>query len=298
MPCANPQTCYLHPSGGITFNRRIGYADRPILKPCGWCAFCRRQKARSWTVRCYNESQCHQDNSFITLTYSPEKIPRNGSLAYSHFQSFAKNLRNKGIKFRFYMCGEYGEQNHRPHYHAILFGVDFTQPALGGYPWRIDKGNTFCRSPVLEDCWPYGFSEAGSVHLQTIAYTANYVSKKIIKGKEKNYFDYVCPQTGTTMRRVSELNRMSLKPGIGMPWLEKNWRDVFPADHVIVGERQYPVPKAYTDWLKENHPQVHEEVILNRRRGADDERKRWTTDRRKTQSKCIELNHKARIYDG
>lgn len=124
MPCYHPLKAYRAPGGGVAFNVRDGYADLPVDLPCGQCAGCRWTKAKDWSLRCVHEAQLHSRNCFITLTYNDEHLPENESLDVEHWQLFAKKLRHRFGKFRFLHCGEYGELG-RPHYHALLFGLDF-----------------------------------------------------------------------------------------------------------------------------------------------------------------------------
>lgn len=45
--------------------------------PCGQCIGCRLEYSRNWANRCSLEMRQHEKNSFITLTYNEENIPRN-----------------------------------------------------------------------------------------------------------------------------------------------------------------------------------------------------------------------------
>ena len=63
---------------------------------------------------------------FVTLTYDDDHLPEYNSLNYKHFQDFMKRLRKSHSGVRFYMCGEYGEDFSRPHYHALLFNCFFS----------------------------------------------------------------------------------------------------------------------------------------------------------------------------
>lgn len=72
-----------------------------------------------------HESQSHDFSCFVTLTYDDEHMPYGGDLHYRHFQLFLKKLRKRlGRPVRYFMCGEYGDRLGRPHYHAILIGVE------------------------------------------------------------------------------------------------------------------------------------------------------------------------------
>lgn len=46
---------------------------------------------------------------------------------------------------------------------------------------------------------------------------------------------------------------MSLRPGIGRPWFDKYWRDVYAARDGVVreGGRVVPPPRIYDKWLSE-----------------------------------------------
>ena len=75
------------------FNKRDGYEDKPQSIACGQCQGCRLERSRQWAVRCLHESKLHADNCFLTLTYSEEHLPRDGSLHIKHVQDFLKRLR-------------------------------------------------------------------------------------------------------------------------------------------------------------------------------------------------------------
>ena len=65
---------------------------------------------------------------FVTLTYDNNHVPisEHGfpTLCKRDFQLFMKRLRfNTGVKIKYYVAGEYGSTNHRPHYHAVIFGA-------------------------------------------------------------------------------------------------------------------------------------------------------------------------------
>lgn len=97
--------------------------------PCGKCPTCMQKRANEWSLRISLESRMYKDLAFVTLTYSPEKLPADYCLVPSHISSFMKRLRTYAEragfdgKIRFYGVGEYGEKRGRPHYHLVLFGL-------------------------------------------------------------------------------------------------------------------------------------------------------------------------------
>ena len=95
-----------------------------------------------------------------------------------NFQLFMKRLRKKHKhKIRFFHCGEYGEKNQRPHYHALIYNHDFSDKRL----FKERKNIKLYTSKELEELWPYGFSTIGDVTFQSSAYVARYIMKKTKK---------------------------------------------------------------------------------------------------------------------
>ena len=87
---------------------------------------CRENRRLQNKLRILHEASQHTDNCFITLTYARDKLPPGASLDHADFAGFMKRARHHAPSgVRFYMCGEYGPQTKRPHYHACLFGIDF-----------------------------------------------------------------------------------------------------------------------------------------------------------------------------
>lgn len=203
----------------------------------------------------------HASNSFVTLTYSSEYFPSHGSLQYSDFQKFMKRLRKRLGPTRFYMCGEYGDNFGRPHFHAILFGQAFPDRV----PYRsLPSGSMLFRSQTLEELWPFGFSSVGDVTFESAAYVARYVMKKITGRPAKMHYEAMDYSTGEIIDRVPEFNKMSLKPGIGGRWFDKYHSDVFPHDRVIVNGKATKPPRYY-DKLFEKFDAIDFESVQYKR---------------------------------
>lgn len=259
MQCTSPLSAYQVGSGEVVFFARKGMDVRRELKlPCGQCVRCRLERSRQWAVRCVHETQMHEHSVFLTLTYDDDHLPGDWSLRYSDFQKFCKRLRYKKGPFRFYMCGEYGEENKRPHFHALIFGHFFADR----YPWRLSgAGFQLYRSAELEDLWTLGSVEIGDVTFESAAYVARYcVSALTNVGKEW----ILDPDTGELYERVREFTRMSLKPGIGATWFSKFRSDVYPCDEVVVrGVRMRP-PRYYDQLLKNDSTFMSDDIEYDR----------------------------------
>nr|WAE43395.1 MAG: replication initiator protein [Microviridae sp.] len=129
--------------------------------PCGRCTACRINRTREWATRITHELSYWEYSSFVTLTYNNENINKEMSLKKRDLQLFFKRLRKTlgKEKIKYYACGEYGENFGRPHYHAIIFGIQSN-----------DKR--------IKDSWPAGFVRCGSVTYESARYVAGYIQKK------------------------------------------------------------------------------------------------------------------------
>lgn len=254
MPCYRPLLAWQCADGGITFVERRKYdVVRELQLPCGQCIGCRLERSRQWAMRCLHEASLYGDNnSFITLTYEEANLPPNG-LDHEDFQKFMRRLRKEAApqRIRFYMCGEYGEQLLRPHFHACLFNCSFIDQEI----WATSEtGMDIYRSKTLERLWPKGFSTVAPVTFETAAYTARYCMKKITGHNAKYWYGEKKP----------EYNAMSLKPGIGKRFLEKWEMDIYPRDYVIINGVKTKPPKYYDKVFKDKDPDAFEEMQQKR----------------------------------
>lgn len=231
---------------------------------CGQCMGCRVDRSQVWAARIVHEAQMHDENSFITLTYSDENLPPDGSLVKSHFQKFMKRLRKKfePRRIRYYQCGEYGDQLGRPHYHAILFGLDFEDKQLLGE----ENGESLYTSPMLTQVWGLGFTTVGAVTFESAAYVARYAMKKVTGHKAEDHY-LRCDENGVAYWLEPEYATMSRRPGIGREWYEKYKSDVFPSDEVPVPGRgvHKGVPRYYETLLKDEDEITWEDVKRRRK---------------------------------
>lgn len=249
MTCYHPLLAYRE-DGKVVFNKPFPLAKGFNL-PCGQCIGCRLKYSQEWAVRLMHENQMHDQSCFVTLTFSPESLQARenpNSLDKSEFQRFMKRLRKQyGKKIRFFHCGEYGEENKRPHYHAILFGVDFEDKEL----FKVRDEIRLYTSEKLAKLWPYGFVTLGQVSLESCAYVARYVTKKITGKDAENHYIYWDPLTGEGTPIQPEYATMSRKPGIGKEWFDKYKSDVYPHDYVVVKKHKIRPPRYYDKLLTE-----------------------------------------------
>lgn len=202
---------------------------------------CRLNRRRTWTCRIAMESLAHETSAYVTLTYSDESVPLSPSgsstLRSEHWREFTK-----GIGYRYFGCGEYGEKFGRPHYHVILFGIDpFAADALARSRWR------------------YGFVQTSpdAPGQAAMAYVAAYTVKKMTRKDSEAQKEFLGD-------REPEFARMSRRPAIGWPgvqfivrWLPspegvrylRTYRDVPNA--ATIGGRTYPLGRTLVSKLRE-----------------------------------------------
>lgn len=148
---------------------------------CGHCHACRINYTSQWTIRCLYELSQWKAASFITLTYDDMHLPKDYGLHPEDLRDFWKRLRfniqneyQEKKKIKYFACGEYGDSFGRPHYHAIVYGLDsyseldrkiLTQSWSLCDPYMFDKNRK--HNGMLEVC------------REDIAYVCGYVQKKL-----------------------------------------------------------------------------------------------------------------------
>lgn len=218
--------------------------------PCGKCIECRLAYARGWAIRCVHEAQMHQDNCFVTLTYSDEKL-ESPKLIYEHFQLFMKKLRKlKNEPIGVFVTGEYGEKTKRPHWHCLLFNY---RPSDAVYHRATATGDKCYTSKTLEKIWAKGHVEFGDVTLNSAGYCARYAAKKLVHGLDDEH-DY------------QPISKKSSKHAIGKKWLEKFWPDVFLYGRLVLADGSYAaIPRYYTKWLEKHRPEIWADYVTRTR---------------------------------
>lgn len=178
----------------------------PMKVPCGKCTACRIAHSSEWAVRIIHELDSWKgDGLFVTLTYDEDHLPSDKQLNPKHLELFWKRLRKvlTPRKIRYYACGEYGENEGRPHYHAIIFGLSACCQCVccRGPRWPTPKGGD-CE--LLLDSWGQGNLHIGSVTYDSARYVADYIFKK-------KSGPLVIPGSIQPFQRVSQ--------GLGKAWL-------------------------------------------------------------------------------
>lgn len=265
MPCYRPVRAWYGNklSSGkreIVFSSGQAQSCLDLRLPCGCCVGCYLERSRQWAMRCVDESSLYKENSFVTLSVNPENLKVHGrSLNHSYFQKFMKRFRKEvaPLRPRFFMCGEYGPENGRPHYHALIFNYGFSDRTY----WSVtESGEKIYRSAQLERLWPFGFSSVGDLTFGSAAYVARYHLKKV--GGVVSRDHYVDKRTGEMLS--PEYVAMSRRPGIADGWFKKWKDDVYPHDiRVIKGVDTLPA-KYYDALYEKVDPKGYAGVKLRR----------------------------------
>lgn len=214
---------------------------------------CRLNRSQEWATRCVHEAQLHKENCFITLTYADKHLPKDGSLNRDDLTQFFKRMRYHKGPYKYYACGEYGDQTQRAHYHACIFGLDFNDKKH----FRTIGEHHLYTSNTLNRMWGKGNTSIGALTFQTAAYTARYVTKKTF-GKGCQRYVQLDETTGELLPLEQPYAVMSngggRKADIGFPrgaiaeqWIRKYNQDIYGAnkDFIVQKGRKIKPPKYY-----------------------------------------------------
>lgn len=273
---------YFKESDGSRFKNKDGCRRYTI--PCGKCIECRRAQAREWSNRLMCELEDHDSAYFITLTYddshlhvvkyfdeSTGEIDWNPTLDKRDIQLFFKSLRNHfpDDKIRYYIAGEYGPTTHRPHYHAIVFGLHLIDLVPFG---RSETGNQYFVSQSVSDIWNRGFVSVEPADEGTCMYTASYVTSKLGKDPDVDFRSKgIVPPFALSSRR----------PGIGVKYLLDHKDQILENDRIYLsssnGGLSFKPPRIFYKLISEDeyaiirqrHIVAAEDAVLDLERSSD-----------------------------
>lgn len=162
---------------------------------CGYCPECLAERAKRWTLRCLAEAE-NNFGMMITLTYDQYIRDKKGNIIgetvadrnvdKTDCQKFIKRLRyyypNNNIKYM--ITAEYGKTTGRPHYHAIIFGLQFDDIV---YYKKSKRGNIIYTSRALTKIWGNGICTVDSINItgKIARYCTKYCAKD---GRTKDTF--------------------------------------------------------------------------------------------------------------
>lgn len=277
----------------ISFSFRSPYSFKCVTDfieiPCGQCIGCRLEYSRQWANRCLMELGYHKSSYFVTLTYDDEHVPLTYyagendeaqpllTLCKRDVQLFMKRLR-KALpeqNIRYFLAGEYGSKTFRPHYHAIIFGLELND--LVFYKNGPDAKYQYYNSDTVQRAWsvrdengvlePLGFAVVGQVTWEACAYTARYIMKKH-KGESVSFYD--------DHNLVPEFTLMSRKPGIGRHYYDDN-PNLYDYDYINIktekGGRKFKPPRYFDKLFDLDNPEEMARLKEIRKESALDAQK-------------------------
>lgn len=208
------------------------------------------------------------------------------SLKKSHHQKFLKRLRQyfKDRTLRYYHCGEYGDENNRPHYHTALFNASFDDEILHSN----NHGYPLFTSQTLEELWGYGFCTIGNLDPASAEYIAGYTLKKITGVQAHDHY-HRYDEFGNSYWLTPEYATMSTGSkkgeGIGAQWFKKYHTDCFPSDELPVPHKgiQRGVPRYYEEIYADIDSETLDTVKSVRRKFAASHPELYTRERLQSQ---------------
>ena len=241
---------------------------------CGSCINCRIRRASDSAACAVHEARLHEHNCSLTLTYDDQHLPAGGALNHRDWQLFAKKVRQAFGPFRFIMCGEYGDLHQRPHYHALIFGHDFTRGAESHRNSR--SGIPMYRPAELQKHWQHGFCDVQGFTPEMARYVCGYITKKLNTPDQGKTYGRPNPDGSWEIEpywrnwdtniqappyaysasaikrcfkpkytRPAPYIQSSRRPGIGWHhfWIHRN--EYFARDICVVDGKERPIPGRY-----------------------------------------------------
>jgi hypothetical protein len=304
MECAHPMTIP-RPGGKGTHDL--------ITVPCGNCGQCLSNRKNAWVIRLKEEWRSSLTSYFITFTYNEHNLPKksffigdNEKITFSvlnkeDIQLFMKRLRKrqekeatrsmteymKNIKvnewkpIKYFIVGEYGPKTYRPHYHGLLFNV---YPELVRVLERrkserlnVETGEIETFPEVkceLTDIWNKGYTDIGSVSLDSIRYVMKYFLTRISEDPMMQTLHEISPQF-SLMSRGGKNGK-----GVGYSYLDRigdfHINDPtqfnYVSDGFIQNLPRYYREKIYTDGDRQRNQERQQKLYFEKERKLIDKK--------------------------
>lgn len=277
---------YNHRFKIFEYNKKSNYYQYETI-PCRHCWACQLNYSAEWATRITKETEKSEHNWYITLTYDDEHLPKaedivdsdgvkydynpqweEGTLYEEDMKRFIKTLRKhferkNHTAIKYFYCGEYGSETHRPHYHIILLNCPLDIDKL--YDCHVD-GKFFkahWKHTDIEKWWGQGIVDVAEVEWSCAAYVARYCSKKLSYQRKEDYYE---------QGKIPEFIRMS--NGIGMDWYEEHKDEIYKNDEMIMKTVKGNIgrvkpPKAYDKKYQEENPELFKKIQKGRKLAAD-----------------------------
>ena len=209
----------------ISVTREIAGRKDTQVVPCGKCVQCKINDQNEYVQRCLNAASDYGNVWFVTLTYNNDSVPVNeeGELIedtgeiVSHLTLNREDIKKwkkrvkiryerqygKRLNLKYIICGEYGPQTHRPHYHGMFFGLDSGAARMLEEDWNTNYGFTvFKYIPT--------FTVDGSNQVEKVS---KYCSKYCVKVNEL--------EDESVINQLVQKPRKMTSQGLGVPSVEK-----------------------------------------------------------------------------
>ncbi len=196
--------------------------------PCQKCTGCLNRRVAEWVTRLEFECDSARCVVAVTLTYSAEFLPADGSVSRSVIKSFLKHLRQKARRagftgIRFFCASEYGEKTGRPHYHVLLWNLPpQLHPEIG-----CANGAEFLKLDAKQRAayaWPYG-----TVHVDPLLVHRKAALEYLLKYQVKSIAERDALRGG----RKKEFLQMSLRPPIGGVAVDRMYSSLAKNPHFV-----------------------------------------------------------------
>lgn len=137
-----------------------------VYYSCGKCASCLEVRRKQWLFRLYKELEYSSFGLHLTLQLSDDNLG-DCQVHKEKLQKFIKRLRYYDYEFKYYGIGEYGTQDHRPHYHLALF-----------FKQNYNRNELI---KLIDEQWPYGYVYKTKLTFRRCGYILHYhIRPKIV----------------------------------------------------------------------------------------------------------------------